>query len=95
MEKKRILSNYISYLYYYNNPIIKACEMTDYDFNFGHDWRKVSSWLKIILFISFVIIGYLVLDICITKKKYKGFPKGMIGGEEGDGIPGGNMGFAA
>ena len=78
----------------YNDPIIKACEMTDYDFNFGHDWRKVSFWLKIILFIVFVIIGYLVYDIYATRKKYAGFPKGMIGEEEGHGIPGGNMGFA-
>ena len=78
----------------YSDPIIQAGEWTDYGYNFGHFWRYVSFLLKIISLAALGLLGYVAYDIYMTRKKYKGAPNDLIGGEEDKGMPGGNIGFS-
>ena len=73
----------------YNDPIVQAGEWTDYDYNFGHFWRYVSFLLKILSLAALGLLGYVAYDIYQTRKKYKGAPNDLIGGEEDRGMPGG------
>ena len=73
----------------YTDPIVQAGEWTDYDYNFGHIWRYVSFFLKILSLAALALLGYVAYDIHQTRKKYKGAPNDLIGGEEDRGMPGG------
>ena len=73
----------------YTDPIVQAGEWTDYDYNFGHFWRYVSFLLKILSLAALGLLGYVAYDIYQTRKKYKGAPNDLIGGEEDRGMPGG------
>ena len=78
----------------YSDPIVQAGEWTDYGYNFGQFWRYVSIVLKILTLAALGLLGYVAYDIYVTRKKYKGAPNDLIGGEEDKGMPGGNIGFA-
>ena len=78
----------------YSDPIVQAGEWTDYGYNFGQFWRYVSIVLKILTLAALGWLGYVAYDIYITRKKYKGAPNDLIGGEEDKGMPGGNIGFS-
>ena len=78
----------------YSDPIVQAGEWTDYGYNFGQFWRYVSIVLKILTLAALGLLGYLAYDIYVTRKKYKGAPNDLIGGEEDKGMPGGNIGFS-
>ena len=73
----------------YTDPIVQAGEWTDYDYNFGQIWRYVSFLLKILSLAALGLLGYVAYDIYQTRKKYKGAPNDLIGGEEDRGMPGG------
>jgi len=73
----------------YTDPIVQAGEWTDYDYNFGQFWRYVSFLLKILSLAALGLLGYVAYDIYQTRKKYKGAPNDLIGGEEDRGMPGG------
>ena len=78
----------------YSDPIVQAGEWTDYGYNFGQFWRYVSIVLKILTLVALGLLGYVAYDIYVTRKKYKGAPNDLIGGEEDKGMPGGNIGFS-
>ena len=78
----------------YSDPIVQAGEWTDYGYNFGQFWRYVSIVLKILTLAALGLLGYVAYDIYVTRKKYKGAPNDLIGGEEDKGMPGGNIGFS-
>ena len=78
----------------YSDPIVQAGEWTDYGYNFGQFWRYVSIVLKILTLAALGLLGYVAYDIYVTRKKYKGAPNNLIGGEEDKGMPGGNIGFS-
>ena len=77
-----------------SDPIVQAGEWTDYGYNLGHFWRYVSIILKLITLAALGLLGYIAYDVIATRKKYKGAPNDLIGGEEDKGMPGGNIGFA-
>ena len=77
-----------------SDPVSQAGEWTNYEYNFGHFWRYVSFFLKILCVGALVLLGYVGYDIYITRQKYKGAPNDLIGGEEDKGMPGGNIGFS-
>ena len=76
----------------FSDPLLRAGEWTDYEYNFGQFWRYISFVLKIFLLAGLGLLGYLAYDIYTTRQKYKNAPN-LIAGED-EGMPGGNIGFA-
>jgi hypothetical protein len=54
-----------------NDPITKAGELTDYEYNFGHFWRYISFLFKLILLAAIGFLGYVAYEIYKLKKEKK------------------------